>query len=206
MPINVLSDVILGNGVIAAGVRGKNMRLNSRVPVDSGYESINIIWSRTLRQYELGVVPLLPAQWQEIEALHEVTEGGAYGFLMEDPKDNTCSSGVVTAISSTVFQMYKRTTHSLSARTKDRLITRPRASGLIVKISGTPTLSYTIDATTGRLTIPAAPSAANVSWTGKFYVPVHFANDAIDWELVRGGANDTRLMAGPSVMVQEVRE
>lgn len=32
----------------------------------------------SLRKYDLGFVPMLPAQWAAIEGLHEVTEGGAY--------------------------------------------------------------------------------------------------------------------------------
>lgn len=206
MPITVFSDVILSNAVLSAGVRGKNIRLNSRVPVDNGYESINVIWSHTLRQYELGTVPMLPAQWREIVALHEITEGGAYGFLMEDPNDSLTPSGVVTAISSTVFQMHNRYTNTVSARYKDRIITRPRLTDLVVEISGTPTTSYTLDVTTGRLTIAAAPSAATVTWTGKFYVPVHFMEDSIDWDLLAGGVSEQRLLAGPSVVLMEVRE
>ena len=45
-----------------------------------------------------------------------------------------------------------------------------------------------------------------LTWDGGFYVPVQFANDEIDWDLVRSGAYDTRLMAGPSVTLLEVRE
>ena len=102
--------------------------------------------------------------------------------------------------------MHKRYTEPVSARTKDRSITRPQALGLVVSISGTPTLSYTLDATTGRLTIPAAPAAATVTWTGKFYVPVHFMADSIDWDLLAGGSSEKRLLAGPSVVLSEVRE
>jgi hypothetical protein len=45
-----------------------------------------------------------------------------------------------------------------------------------------------------------------LTWSGDFYVPVHFANDEIDWEMILGGTYDTRLIAGPSVTLQEVRE
>jgi uncharacterized protein (TIGR02217 family) len=208
MPIIVLSDVILSNSVISAGVRGKNMRLNARVPVDSGDETIKIVWSRTMRQFELGTVPMRISQWQAIEALHEITEGGAFGFLMSDPKDNVVSTGVASAVSSTVFQLQKRYIDVGSSRYKDRIITRPRAAGFVITNSGTPIsgASYTLDVTTGRITIPSAPTAANLAWSGPFYVPVHFMEDTIDWDLIAGGSSDQRLLAGPSVVVQEIRE
>lgn len=208
MALIVFSDVLLPNSVITAGVRGKNMRLNARVPTDSGFESINVIWAQTLRQFEIGIAPMRAAQWQAIETLHEITEGGAYGFLMEDPKDRSVSNGVAVQISAGVYQLYKRYEDPISARTKDRKITRPRANGFEVAVSGAPLAvdAYTLDEETGLITIAAAPAASSVTWTGLFYVPVHFADDAIDWELVAAGPADARFLAGPSVLLQEVRE
>lgn len=209
MPIIVFSDVLLPNSVIAAGVRGKNMRLNSRVPTDSGFEAVNIVWSQTLRQFEIGIAPMSVAQWQAIETLHEITEGGAYGFLMEDPKDQRVSTGgVVEEVDTGVYQLYKRYTDPVSTRTKDRKITRPRAAGFTVSVSGVALDpgDYSLDVETGELTIGAAPDAEDVTWSGRFYVPVHFVDDAIDWELVAAGGVDSRFLAGPSVVLQEVRE
>jgi uncharacterized protein (TIGR02217 family) len=209
MPITVLPDVVMPNNVIAAGVRGKNMRFNSRVPTDNGYESINIAWTQTLRQYELGIAPMGVAQWQAIEALHEITEGGAYGFLIEDPKDSSVADGAgVVLESGGGYQLYKRYSHAGSGRTKDRKITRPRAFGFVLLVEDVPVGSggYTLNVETGHLTILSDPDPEDVSWTGKFYVPVHFVDDSIDWELVTGGAADSRFLAGPSVLLQEVRE
>jgi len=59
---------------------------------------------------------------------------------------------------------------------------------------------------TGVVTIPSAPSAATITWSGSFYVPVHFQSDEIDWDMVRSGPYDTRLLAGPTVTLSEVRE
>jgi uncharacterized protein (TIGR02217 family) len=211
MTITIYSDVILAANVIsAAGLRGKNMRRNTRSMLPNGQERINIDWDRTLRQYEMGFIPMAASVWQTIEGLHEVTEGGAYGFLLQDPKDGAASYavGLVTGITSTTFQLKKRYTSIGSTRTKDRTIKRPLASPFAVKISGVVTApaNYTLNTTTGVLTIPAAPSAATVTWEGMFYVPVHFGNDDIDWELIAGGSEGNRLLAGPSVVLNEIRE
>jgi uncharacterized protein (TIGR02217 family) len=213
MPITVLHDVVMPNSVIAAGVKGKNMRLNSRVPTDNGFESINIGWSQTLRQYELGIVPMTVTQWQAIETLHEITEGGAYGFLMEDPKDNHVSTGGVfqrvdpppgADPSGTFYQMIKRYIDPISGRTKDRRITRP--NGLISVYESGVLTAASVSPLDGIATIAGDPDVSVVTWTGSFYVPVHFVDDVIDWELVVAGPAGSRFLAGPSVLLQEVRE
>lgn len=209
MSITVFPDVILPERVMTAGVRGKQLRRNSRITTDSGQESINVVWTQTLRQFEVGFRPMQRAAWQDIETLHEITEGGAYGFLLSDPKDSIVDVGRFAALTSTTFQLYKRYIHADSTRTKDRKITRPRAVNGTLIISGvakTLGTDYTVNEATGVFTIPSAPSAANLAWTGRFYVPVHFMNDDIDWEMIAGGADDARWLAGPSVMIEEIRE
>lgn len=310
MPITVLADVIVPTSLINTGVRGKQIRKNTRTTSGAGYSSINVDWSKTLRQYEFGFIPLLPADWQTIEGLHEVTEGGAYGMLLQDPKDSTVAvtEGLLQATNGAVllgtmgvgfgvptYKLHKRYTAAGSTRTKDRAISRPMAAGIVLKrgaatlVQGTGAGQVALDATTGTITFVADASQAissigvgattqlnfvngtgmvaamavaervyitgvtgtagaalnglshqitakgatsitistvttglavtlpgtalrhpqaseALTWAGSFYVPVHFASDEIDWELVRSGPADTRLMAGPSVTLQEVRE
>lgn len=207
MGIIVLSDVSLSDRVIAAGVRGKQLRRNSRVSTDSGAEAINVVWTQTLREFEVGFIPMVREAWQDIETLHEITEGGAYGFLMEDPKDClvTTDIGVAVALTSTTFQLYKRSLHAASGRYKDRKITRPQAGTVAVFVSGAP-VAFTLDEDTGIATIPSAPAASSISWDGRFYLPVHFMDDFIDWSIAKPGSLDGRYIAGPSVVLREIRE
>jgi uncharacterized protein (TIGR02217 family) len=139
MSITVLSDVVVPNEAIQEGIRGKQMRRNDRAELLSGAKQINVGWTRTRREYELGIVPMLRSSWQQIEALHEITEGGAYGMLLEDPKDSGVSvaEGVVAELTATTFQLYKRYTHTTSARYKDRKITRPQAASAVRPIRST---------------------------------------------------------------------
>lgn len=214
MAITILNDVILPNSVIAAGVRGKNMRLNSRVTTDNGAQAVNVIWTKTLRQYEIGIAPMNVEQWQAIEAIHEITEGGAFGFLMQDPKDNhvTAGGGIFELIDPTppdfapgvYYQMVKRYVDPVSGRTKDRKITRPKGTILVYE-NGVLTAA-SVSPLDGIASVAGSPDAETLTWTGSFYVPVHFVDDSIDWELVTGGAAGSRFLAGPSVLLQEVRE
>lgn len=306
--IVVLSDVIVPNSVIAAGVRGRQIRKNSRTSQQGGFATANVIWTTTLRQYELGTAPMTIDQWQAIEGLQEVTDSGAYGMLMKDPKDSIASlaqgklypytTDLVGAIGVgygvPVYKLYKRYTSVGSTRTKDRKITRPilgaalKRGGIAVTL-GASASNAAIDYDTGTVTFFADSSSAvtamtagattqitltaalaglaigerlylsgltgtaastlngashvisditggglnvyhltvnttglswtsggsgydypqaseTLTWSGSFYVPVQFAEDFIDWEMVRSGQEDSRLLSGPSVPLIEVRE
>lgn len=211
MSITVLADVILSNQVLSAGVRGRQIRRNQRVSVASGYESINIAQAITLREFDLGTVPLSRAHWQELESLFEVTEGGAYGFLLMDPKDSTVAAGEgfvagpITGFPG-VFQLYKRYTEPVSGRIKDRKITRPKTYQAY--IDGSPVTSFS-DPANGRTTITGGSGVdpSRITWVGSFYVPVHFANDQIDWQMdIAGPVPDARFLSGPQVTVREILE
>jgi uncharacterized protein (TIGR02217 family) len=208
MTVTVLSDVVMPDRVVQAGVRGRQMRSNHRVRVDSGREYINIGWSKTLREYDLGIVPLVREIWQDIETLHEITEGGAYGFLMPDPKDADvlAGEGVAADLGDGEYQLYKRYLYSVT-RYKDRVITRPIASRFSLYISGVlQTTGFTLDDETGIVTIASAPAASTVTWTGRFYVPVHFQSDTIDWEIVAPGPSEESRYIAASCVLQEIRE
>lgn len=306
MSITVYADVILPESVMAAGVRGTQMRVNARAQNQGGYATINAVWADTLRKWQLGVVPMAVAEWQTIEGIYEVTDAGAFGFLMADPKDKSVAAGqgllqpYTTAEVGTIglgygvpsYRLAKRYTSIGSTRTKDRRISRPIsaavtrggspvtagvAAGNMALDTTTGTVTFVADAsqalssiTTGAstvlnfasgspivaafsvgqrvyvsgvtgtgasalnglshavtakgatsLTVSTAttgltlaggtaakyPQASEaLAWTGSFYVPVHFAEDEIDWEILRSGSEAQRIVAGPSVTVMEVRE
>lgn len=308
MSITILTDVVLPNSIIAAGIRGRQIRNNTRTQGLNGNQKININWAKTLRQYELGIVPMSIQQWEAVEGLFEVTDAGAYGFLMQDPKDQQidAAEGLLYPMIGASYvgtiglgygvptmRIHKRYTSAGSTRTRDRAITRPIANTITLKRGGVTVVlgggagNASIDTTTGIVTfvadasqamssitvgattvlnfattsLPAQMAAAGrvyitgVSGTAAatlnglshlissvgatsitistattgltatggtgfkypqpsealtcaagFYVPVHFSNDSIDWELIASGPLDSRLLAGPTVTLDEVRE
>jgi uncharacterized protein (TIGR02217 family) len=210
MTITVLSDVVLLESSIEADVKGRNTRKNQRVSSASGSEWINIgPQDKTIREFDIHLAPVRGLLWQLLEALFEVTEGGAFGFLLRDPKDFEVSGtdGVVAAKTGGGYQAFKRYTEPSSGRHKDRKLTRLEAASLQVFVNGVST-SFTVDANTGTFTsIAGNPAANTVTWTGQFYVPAHFLNDLIDWEMVAGGGSvDARFIAGPMVTLREILE
>jgi uncharacterized protein (TIGR02217 family) len=210
MTVTVLADVILSNQIIAQGIHGRQIRKNQRVSTASGFESVNILWDKTMREYDLGVGPLRRQDWQYLESLFEVTEGGAYGFLLQDPKDFQVSAaeGRVAEVQDApgYYQLFKRYTERVSSRYKDRKITRPVSLGTTIYVSGVATAAA-IDVTNGRLTITGDPAPSVVTWAGKFHTPVHFLNDQIEWSMAVAGIDpDGRFYTGQTVTLQEIRE
>jgi uncharacterized protein (TIGR02217 family) len=207
--IIVFGDVKLAEKDIKSEIAGRTIRKNDRVRTVSGKESVEIVWDRSLREYDVGIKPMLRAAWERIETIFEITDGGAYGFLMLDPKDQSAGDAGRVAVlggSPSGYQLYKRYAHAASGRYKDRKITRPKANSVVVFVNNAAT-SASIDENDGSLTIAGNPDPANVRWTGTFYVPVHFANDQIDWKLERPGPDAaTRLIAGPMCTLQEIPE
>jgi uncharacterized protein (TIGR02217 family) len=206
--IPILSTVIAPDTLWDAGSRGRVMRKNRRAQALGGHMQINVLWSNSLRRYEFGTMPLTLAVWRTLEALYEVTDAGASGFLVKDPHDCIVTVAYGKAIDynlvGNIYQLVERITSPTGAVTNDRTITRLDAASFHVYVSGVETFTYTLDATTGRVTIPADPAAANVTWSGTTYVPVHFESDEIDWEIVvagdeeEGGVHDGGAMWDPA--------
>ena len=148
MSITVYNDVIFPLCVVSAGARGKTQRRNERTVNQGGYMQITRIWTRSAREYEFGVVAMPLSDWHQIEALHEITDGGAYGMLLVDPKDSAVSASqgllypiVAGSLGGTIgfgygvptYRLHKRYTATGTSRTFDRLITRPKSPAVLTR-------------------------------------------------------------------------
>lgn len=212
MPITVLADMILPNGLISSSVSGKIRRTNTRVAHgDTGFMSINAVSAQALREYEVDTVPMRLEGWQTLQSFHEITFGGAYGFLVEDPADcvaKLSSIALMPAVGAApaYYQLQRRYIEPRSGRYWDRPVTRPQATSFqLFNADGSVfTGAYSLDSATGRITASADP--ATLKWSGRFYIPVHFQDDDLNWELVAPGGFDQRFVAGRGVILKEVRE
>lgn len=303
----VLSDVIVPERIIFVGVKGRLERVNRRTRSQGGDPMVAVV-RPTLRRFTLGVIPLLISDWLEIEGLYEITEAGAYGMLMSDPKDaevmpgqgflrgfagNQFVGAAGQGYGVPVVKMFQRKTSIGTTRTYDRRITRPQASSVLYR-NGTPLVvgiaagnitrddatgsatfvpdasqsiqSITVGATTvlnfGNGTVMVAamsvgqrvylsgidgtaatrlngvshnitakgatsltialntsgltatgglaakyPQATDLlTWDGPFYTPVQFQDDFMDWDMLRSGPMDHRLINAPTVTLIEIPE
>jgi uncharacterized protein (TIGR02217 family) len=208
--IPVLADIIAPNHLWSATVRGELVRNNKRAQNVGGFKQIQVRWSTSLRMYEFGTVPLDLDVWRTLEALYEYTDAGGYGFLLQDPADCIIPRSIGRVInyesSDNTYRLVERKTVAGGAFTHDRVVTRPEVSPFRLFISDVEEMSYTLDEETGVVTIPSDPDPTTVSWSGRSYVPVHFAEDKINWELVVAGPAEARFFAGPAVRLEEIRE
>ena len=193
--ITILNDVILPEIVMAAGVRGRQIRKNERTQTINGSVEVNVQWDYTLREFEVGYIPMLPQAWAAIEGLFEVTDAGAYGFLMLDPKDSGVSAAqgkliayndgfpvgaIGTGYGEPVHHLFKR--YTSGGQTWVRTIAKPVAGtvrvalGMVEQMSG-----WTVDTTTGVVTFTTAPAGGVAVRAGfEFDVPVRFDSDTLD--------------------------
>ena len=304
MSITVYGDVILPQNVVLAGVSGRQTRQNDRTTNQGGYATANVVRDVTLQEYTIGIKSMSIAKWRQIEGIWEVTDSGAYGFLIEDPKDSVITNGALQGYMSGVefgtagfgnggplYGLRQIKKAASSSRIRTRAVTRPKGSPAMkrggntiavgvaagnVSLSAAPlyvtfvpdatrtVTAVTVGATTnvtlataipgfvvgGRLwlqnltgadaallnakshqitaivgavytlatntagkTITAAGQGhkypqpdETLTFTSEFYTPVQFATDVIEWDLMRPGDFDDRLVSGPSIPLIEVRE
>jgi uncharacterized protein (TIGR02217 family) len=180
MPSTILDDVIFPDGIIAVAARGKKSFATQISTSAAGYENRNATRSLPKRQYEVGAVARTAAQWAQIDALHDVVFGSAYGFLLKDPTNNSATSAtglmrpLPASLSGTLgtiglgygvpsYRLLKRT--AFLARNADRDVRKPIASTVgLLRNGGAVTIgagagNAAIDAVNGNVTFVADSSS-----------------------------------------------
>lgn len=132
---------------------------------------------------------------------HRITRGSLYGFRFRDPLDYTDEGGGIwTTISAGVYQMYKR--YTVDTWTEDQIIQKPEPvnaeSPGYTGIQITGNTGGTLDYNTGILT---GGSGTPTAWTGRYHVPVRFADDLPRYGLDGTGA----VMTWSGLRLVEVR-
>jgi len=107
--------------------------------------------------------------------------------------------GVVTSITSTTFQMFKR--YTIGTLLLDRKITKPVMFTVNVLVSGDP-VTHSVDTTTGIVTIGSAPSAATVTWSGQFDTPMRFDFDHLQATNIARGSDGLVRQLGAFPLVE----
>lgn len=151
-----------------------------------GTETRNRIWSRPLHRYTATVGPRVEADIAEALEFYHAVGGTAYAFRFKDPVDYlSCRLGTAptatdqplllrTDVSPDAYQLVKRYTAGILVQ--EREVYKPVSGTILVADGGSPLVEntdYTIDYTTGLLTMLTTPSGA-LTWGGEFDVPVRF--------------------------------
>ena len=183
------------------GARGGPERRTDIVTLGSGDEERNSLWRHSRRSYNAGPGLRNLVDLETLAAFFEERRGPLYGFRWRDPFDNR--SCAVTASPAATdqrigtgdgatreFQLAK--TYGAAFAPYARPIRKPVAGTVKVAVGGVALAvsAFTLDATTGLVTLKAAPAAGAVVTAGfEFHVPVRFATDRLEfsWAAYQGG-------------------
>lgn len=157
------------------------------ITVESGREKRNARWVFPQHRWDVSHAVRVQADLDALRAFFLAMNGKLHGFRFKDWSDyqTLITQGVVSGITSTTFQLVKR--YANGAVSKDRNITKPIAAGFVLKDTGVTlvlTTDYTLNTVTGVVTTTIPRTAANLTWSGEFDVPMRFDTDEFQAEIV----------------------
>ena len=198
---------------LSFGSIGGPERLTEVVTLANGFEERNTPWQHSRRRYDAGVAMRNFDDVEVLIAFFEARQGQINAFRWKDWTDY--KSGLPSRDvqfddqevgqgdgSSDTFQLVK--TYRSGENSYRRPITKPVAGTVKVGVDGVEIVEntdFTIDATTGVMTLVQAPAAGLVITAGyEFDVPVRFDIDRIYTSLASFQAGEV-----PNVPIVEVR-
>lgn len=196
---------------ISFGARGGPRFKTTKVVTHSGKRWVNREWTYPLHRYQVAQAIKTNDDFELVRAFFYVVAGAYDGFRFKDWSDFeatlTNSRIVQTDGSPTLWQLAR--VYTVGAREFIRPIYKPCASPapqVYRTRSGATTLATaSVDTTTGIATISGHVSGDTYRWVGEFDVPVAFADDLMQHEIVDLGASNEYLMHWQSVELEELR-
>lgn len=197
---------------VALGAVGGPERRTEIVALGSGRESRNARWYASRRRYDAGTGLKSRDDLAEVVAFFEARRGALIGFRWRDGLDDrSCRpSGTPNALdqeigrgdgATTLFQLLKRYGDGETAYR--RAIAKPVAGSLRLALDGVELSEgqgFTLDASTGLVTLPTAPAAGvRVTAGFHFHVPARFDTDSLRVDLAAFAAGEV-----PSIPVLEI--
>ena len=198
---------------LSFGAIGGPERRTHIVSLVSGHEERNSPWAHSRRRYDAGLGLRSLDDIDVLLAFFEARHGRLHGFRWKDWADfkSCAASGAVSATDQQIgigdgtnaeFQLIK--TYASGGTIYERSISKPVLGSVLVSVDGvsrTEGTEFTIDMTTGMVTLATAPASEAVVAAGfEFDVPVRFDSDAIQVSMETFQAGQV-----PDVPVVELR-
>ncbi|ARL25495.1 DUF2460 domain-containing protein [Burkholderia pseudomallei] len=174
----------------------------------SGRDSSIVAWTQARIHFDVGRRSMNAIDTATLDAFFRAVKGRAYRFRIKDWTDFACTTanGMLTKQSAGIYQLGKLyTTGTLS---ETRTIAKPVVGTVVVYKNGVQlTSGYSLDSTTGLVTISPAPlDTDTLAWVGQFDVPARFDTDEMKKQVMdRNGANGDLLVDWGSIPIIEVR-
>ena len=198
---------------LAFGSTGGVERRTEVVTLGSGYERRSSPWAMGRRRYLIGANLRSLADMAALTAFFEARRGRLYGFRFRDFADYaSCAPGGTPGAldqalgegdgTRTLFQLVKRYGDD-GGEPVGRLITKPVEGSVRVAVGGVELAvgAFTVDVTTGEVTLDAAPGAGVAVTAGVLFdTPVRF--DAERLEVTLESFDAGRMAAVPLIEVR----
>ena len=198
---------------LSFGSVGGPERRTEIVTLANGHEERNTPWAHSRRRYDAGVGLRSLDDVELLVAFFEARQGQLYGFRWKDWGDyKSCPASREVAFedqaiavgdgTTQVFQLVK--VYSSGGQSYTRPIRKPVLGTVHIGVAGEERVEgvhWTVDPTTGLVTLDAPPDAEAVITAGfEFDVPVRFDTDHIATSVASFKAGDL-----PRVPILEVR-
>jgi uncharacterized protein (TIGR02217 family) len=165
---------------LAYGAQGGPGFSTDVVLTADGQESRNINWAEARCRWDVGSIHRTKAEIEVLIAFfHAATQGQEGLFLFRDFTDDTFDNAIAVGDGATsTFPLVK--VYATGPYTSTRRLTRPIEGTVGVRLNGALVSGWTLDSSTGLLTMAAAPAAGVVvSASGTFEVLCRFAQDVL---------------------------
>jgi uncharacterized protein (TIGR02217 family) len=195
---------------IALGASGGPERRTDVVLLGSGREERNARWAHSRRRYDAGYGVKSLGGLQAVIAFFEERRGRLHGFRFRDRLDHASAQpGAAPSPTdqpigtgdgdTSAFPLAKA--YGAGATAYRRPIGKPVAGSVRIALDGVETADFTVDASTGLVTLVAGPAEGAVITAGfLFDVPVRFDTDRLDVNLTSFAAGEI-----PSIPLIEIR-
>jgi uncharacterized protein (TIGR02217 family) len=197
---------------LAFGSTGGVERRTEIVTLGSGFERRSTPWAQGRRRYLIGANLRSLEDMATLTSFFEARRGRLYGFRFRDFTDfKSCAPGAATTALDqvigagdgvqAVFALAKRYGDDQTAT--GRRIAKPVEGTVRVAVDAVerPEGTYTVDQTTGMVTLDEAPDFGSLVTAGfEFDTPVRFDTDRIEVTLESFGAG--RMAAAPLIEVR----
>lgn len=166
---------------ISQGSRGGPRYSTTIVKSASGAEQRIQNWDRPLGRWNVAHGVKNRNQLSELLSFFHCRGGMARGFLFVDPLDHRLDDEQIGVGNGTRREFQIQKSYSDGSRTTIRSISRTSSAGLVVKVGNSTVTGWSMNSTTGVLTLSSAPPVGSaIRVTGEFAIPARFASDAMN--------------------------
>ena len=157
---------------------------NTRIiQLRSAHERRNANWSMPLGKYSILYNNLIPEDHVLVRDAHTACMGALHAFRFKDRVDFEATAEVIGTGTGAEQELQLVKTYTFGSTDFVRNIYKPVSGEVQIYEDGVE-LASSVDTTTGIVTITSSVGSEVITWTGEFDVPVRFASDRLDYNLV----------------------